>query len=78
MSAKGMSKLEIGLLEENKRLNEENKYYKALLQECTVHLISVEGDEWFCIVCGERAPMETETEKFPHKGDCALHQRNKV
>ena len=46
MSAKkkGVTNLEHGLLAENTRLFEENKFLKALIQDQAQHYIDVDGD----------------------------------
>lgn len=60
--------------EENEKLKQENEFFRSLLQDVAQHLIDVDGDDWYCLVCGERAPLEVPAEKFPHKHTCALHK----
>ena len=80
MSAKkkGVTNLEHGLLAENTRLFEENKFLKALIQDQAQHYIDVDGDDWFCMCCGERAPLEVKVEEFPHQATCVLNPKQKV
>lgn len=73
-----MNELEKKLLAENEKLTQENQFLKALLQDVSTHLIDIDGEEWFCMVCGERAPMAVENDAFPHKKTCVLHKENKV
>ena len=75
---KGVTKLETGLLAENTRLFEENKFLKALIQDNAQHYIEVDGDDWFCMCCGERANLEVDTAAFPHAVTCVLNKKQKV
>ncbi len=74
----GVSNLEHGLLAENSRLFEENKFLKALIQDNAQHYIEVDGDDWYCMCCGERAELSVETSAFPHKDTCVLNKKQKV
>lgn len=74
----GMSDLETRLLEENKRLLGEVTFLKALLQDVGQHLVDVDGDDWYCMCCGERAPLSVDVAEFPHQETCALHKKQKV
>lgn len=72
----GNSELEKILLEENARLKGERDFFAALLQEVGQHLIDLDGEEWFCLCCGERAPISadsTDQKNYPHKATCALY-----
>lgn len=73
-----MSELEKKLLEETVRLKNERDFFAALLQEVGQHLIDLDGEEWFCLCCGERASISvdsTDQENYPHKTTCALYTK---
>ena len=71
-----MSELEKKLLAENETLKKERDFFAALLQEVGQHLIDLDDEEWFCLCCGERAPISadsTDQKNYPHKPTCALY-----
>lgn len=86
----GLSDLERKIIAENERLTKiinaddrgkmilelqkENEVYKDLLRTFQEHIVDVDGDEWACPLCGERAPMEIDTKNFPHASFCVLYK----
>lgn len=61
------------LAAENKRLTEENKMLKGVLQQFKEHALDVDEEDWVCAICGKRAPLETKAEDFVHETYCPFH-----
>lgn len=61
------------LAEENKKLVEENTMLKGVLRQFKGHAIDVDEDNWACVICGKRMPLETTEEQFVHETYCPFH-----
>ena len=51
----------------------EVKRLKGIIRSFAQHAVDCEGDEWICSLCGVRAPLAVDLEKFPHESYCSMH-----